>query len=102
VGRNVLNLTQPEPRQVWQHVTSGATLLILTVDEIYGNCVLLNEAGTASSLQVMVPLEKFKCYGNRGLRLIGSRKGVVPKLHPGIGEYNPRLLNLGAVQCAKR
>ena len=95
--RQVINLSVPEPRQIWQHVTSGVSLLILDVTrDGLAHCVLLNEVGTASPLQVMVPVPKFKHYGNRGLRLVGSRKYTLPAKRKA-GVYNPRLLNLGAV-----
>jgi len=95
--RNKLNLSQPAVRQLWLHVTSGATLMILGIAEDHAQCAILNEVGTASPLQLDVPLDKFRFYGNRGLRLVGSRKHTLPKVHEVRGLYNPRLVNLGAV-----
>lgn len=96
MGRNVLNLTRPEPRQIWQHVTSKVNLLIISTDSTTARCAILDEAGKASHLRVDIPLDKFKFYSNRGLKLVGSKSGTLPK--PGAaGDYNPRLLNLGAL-----
>lgn len=98
MGRNLVNLSQPETRQIWQHLRTGIHLLIADVDNDWAVCVVLNELQTATKLQVAVPLYKFKCYGNRGLRLVGKRTTAMPKARPWdlIPEYNPRLVNLGA------
>lgn len=96
MGRNKMNLTEPQPKQIWQHIASGIQLLILENTKGVLACAVLNEAGTSSKYQVDVPADKFKAYRNRGMRLVGTRKTVMPKVAKVRGAYNPRKVNLGA------
>lgn len=104
MGRNVLNLTKPEPGQIWEHATTTINVLILAIDKTSATCRVLEPTYTVpaqrvTTWQVEIPLSKFRFYGNRGLRLVDMRTGKLPVVLKHCGEYNPRLLNLGATNA---
>lgn len=98
--RNQLNTSQPDVRQVWRHWISNIKLLIMDIDRETDEavCCVLDAQDKPTKLYLLVSLDKFKFYGNRGMVLEGKRGGSLPKIDKDVnlGVYNPRLQNLGA------
>lgn len=93
-----LNTLAPAPKQIWEHITTGEQVLILQIEGDQAFCAALSD-GKVSSLRVVVPVDKFKCWGNRGMMFVTNRKGKLPKVGnmDEYGVFNPRNANLGAV-----
>ena len=95
MGRKNLNVDTPAPRQVWEHYKTGHQLLILQIVHESALCALMDTARVTKN-RVIVPLDKFKFWGNRGMFLVGKRTGKLPSLGTNAGAYNTRNAGLGA------
>jgi len=90
------NTRVPGPGDLWRHIASDATLLVLTSDGVGAQCAIMN-GPKVGPLRVEVPVKKMKSYGNRGFEFLRKRKGKTPKVAEDAGFYDPRIKNLGAI-----
>ncbi len=90
-----LNTDIPAPRQIWEHHKTGLQLLIIRIRDGSALCAVLDHAGV-SNYRVVVPVDKFKCWGNRGMCFVRLRSGKAPTPGKHAGAYNTRNYLLGA------
>jgi hypothetical protein len=90
-----LNSVDPKPRQVWEHFKTEHRVLIISIKGDTALCALMDK-GKVSPKRVVVPLEKFKFWSNRGMFMVHERKGKLPTPGKDAGAYNTRNAHLGA------
>lgn len=100
MAREPLNTRVPSKGDIWEHVASEQKFLVLSVSEDVDPdvlCVLFDaETEKPGKLQVLIPVEKFKFLGNRGMVFVDKMKGKLPKPSSLPGNYSARLVNFGA------
>lgn len=99
MAKEPLNNIVPVKKQIWEHVVTKQQFVIFSVSDDDALCALLDKDNdnAMTKLRVLVPLNKFFLWGNRGMAMVGTYSGKLPVVKGVPGQYNPRNKLFGAL-----